>query len=89
MWIDTERKDTMNMANHIPYEYRIETLEDVLIAKTKALFNLKGSISQMEIDRRYALCHSKEQYLSIGKQLQDKIAYKDYQLIDGHLCVEL
>lgn len=65
------------------------TLEDVLIAKTKALFNLEGSIYQMKIDRRYALCHSKEQYLSIGKQLQDKIAYTDYQLIDGHLCVEL
>ena len=24
MRIDTERKDTMNMANHIPYGYRIE-----------------------------------------------------------------
>lgn len=78
--------------NRMQYFLRVDsdlTLEDVLIAKTKALFNLKGSISQMEIDRRYALCHSKEQYLSIGKQLQDKIAYKDYQLIDGHLCVEL
>ena len=65
------------------------TLEDVLIAKAKAMFNLRGSISQMEIDRRYVLCHSKEQYLSIGNQIVDKIASKNYDIVDGHLLIEL
>ena len=65
------------------------TLEDVLIAKAKAMFNLRGSISQMEIDRRYALCHSKEQYLSIGKQIEEKIKTNDYEIIEGHMLIEL
>ena len=53
-------------------------LEDVLIAKSKAMFNLEGAISQIEFDRRYALSHSKTQYLSIEKQLQDKITSNDF-----------
>lgn len=64
-------------------------LEDVLIAKAKAMFNLIGSISQMEIDRRYSLCHSKKQYLSIGKQLENKVETKKYEVMYGHLIIEL
>lgn len=78
--------------NRMQYYLRVNsdlTLEDVLIAKNKAMFNLRGAISQINFDRRYALCHTKEQYLSIEKQLQDKISSNDYQIIDGHLCVEL
>lgn len=78
--------------NRTQYYLRLNsdlTLEDVLIAKDKALFNLRGAISQIEFDKKYVLCHSKEQYLSIEKQLQDKIASGDYQLLDDHLCVEL
>ena len=78
--------------NRMQYYLRMNSdlnLEDVLIAKSKAMFNLEGAISQIEFDRRYALSHSKTQYLSIEKQLQDKITSNDYQLIDGHLCVEL
>lgn len=78
--------------NRMQYFLRVNsdmTLEDVLIAKAKAMFNLRGSISQMEIDRRYVLCHSKEQYLSIGNQIVDKIASKNYDIVDGHLLIEL
>lgn len=93
-WIDVVShivKDS-RFKNRMQYFLRINsdlTLENVLIASTKAMLNLRESVSQIEIDRRYALCHSKEQYLSIEKQLQDKIASNDYQIIDGHLCVEL
>lgn len=78
--------------NRMQYYLRLNsdlTLEDVLIAKDKAMFNLRGAISQINFDKKYVLCHSKEQYLSIGKQLQDKITTYDYILIDGHLCIEL
>jgi hypothetical protein len=78
--------------NRMKYYLRLNsdlTLEDVLIAKDKALFDLRGAISQIDFDKKYVLCHSKEQYLSIEKQLQDKIASGDYQLLDDHLCVEL
>lgn len=84
-------KDT-RFRNRIQYYLRVNselTLEDVLIARDKAMFNLREAISQMDFDRRYALSHSKEQYLTIDKQLQDKIASEDYQIVDGHLRVEL
>ena len=65
------------------------TLEDVLIARDKVLFNISDSLCQIDFEKRYILCHSKEQYLSIGNQLEQKIASNDYQIIDGHLCVEV
>ena len=93
-WIDVVSRlvRDVRFRNRMQYFLRINsdmTLEDVLIAKTKAVFNLRSSITQMEIDRRYALCHSKEQYLSIAKQLEDKLAAKEYEVIDGHLLIEL
>ncbi len=78
--------------NRIQYCLRVNsdmTLEDVLIAKSKAMFNLREAVKQIDFDRQYTLCHSKEQYLSIDKQLQEKITSNDYQVIDGHLCIEL
>lgn len=65
------------------------TLEEVLNERHIVIFNLKNEISQIKFDRRYAICHSKEQYLSIKEQLQNKIECGDYKLIDGHLCIEL
>lgn len=93
-WIDiiSHIVKDKNFMNGMQYCLRLNTellLEDVLIANSKAMFNLRGAIKQIDFDKRYALCHSKEQYLSINKQLQDKIASNDYQIIDGHLCIEL
>lgn len=93
-WIDIISRivKDKNFKNGMQYCLRLNTellLEDVLIANSKAMFNLRGAIKQIDFDKRYALCHSKEQYLSINKQLQDKIASNDYQIIDGHLCIEL
>ena len=93
-WIDIAARIVRDarFKNRMQYFLRVNsemTLEDVLIAKAKAMFNLRGSISQMEIDRRYALCHSKEQYLSIGKQIEEKIKTNDYEIIEGHMLIEL
>lgn len=65
------------------------SLEDVYIARNRALFNLKGFVRQIEFDHSYVLQHTKEEYLSIDRQLQDKIERQDYHIIDGHLCIEL
>lgn len=93
-WIDVISRIIRDarFQNRMQYCLRVNsdmTLEDVLIAKSKAMFNLRGAVKQIDFDRRYTLCHSKEQYLSIDKQLQEKIASNDYQVIDGHLCIEL
>lgn len=64
-------------------------LEEILIARNKAMFNLQGIIAQIDFDHRYALCHTKEQYLSIDKQLEDKIVANDYKVVDGHMLIEL
>lgn len=93
-WIDVISRIIRDarFQNRMQYCLRVNsdmTLEDVLIAKNKAMFNLRGAVKQIDFDRRYTLCHSKEQYLSIDKQLQEKIAFNDYQVIDGHLCIEL
>lgn len=93
-WIDIVNRIIRNLRfrNRMQYCLRVNSdlnLEDALIAKDKALFNLRGAIAQIDFDRRYTLCHSKEQYLSIGKQLEDKIIAKDYEIVDGHLLIEL
>ena len=93
-WIDVISRIIRDarFQNRMQYCLRVNsdmTLEDVLIAKSKAMFNLRGAVKKIDFDRRYTLCHSKEQYLSIDKQLQEKIASNDYQVIDGHLCIEL
>ena len=93
-WIDVISRIIRDarFQNRMQYCLRVNTdmtLEDVLIAKSKAMFNLREAVKQIDFDRRYTLCHSKEQYLSIDKQLQEKIASNDYQVIDGHLCIEL
>ena len=78
--------------NKVQYYLRMNSncsLEDVYIARDRAMFNLRGLIGQIGFDRSYVLQHSKEKYLSIDRQLQDKIEQKDYQIIDGHLCIEL
>lgn len=64
-------------------------LEEILIARNKAMFNLQGITAQIDFDHRYVLCHTKEQYLSIGKQLEDKIVANDYEVVDGHMLIEL
>lgn len=64
-------------------------LEETLIARNKAMFNLQGIITQIDFDHRYVLCHTKEQYLSIDKQLEDKIVANDYKVVDGHMLIEL
>lgn len=65
------------------------TLEDAYIARNKAVFNLRGPVSQIRFDELYVQHHTKEEYLSIDRQLQEKIEQKDYKQIDGHLCIEI
>lgn len=54
MRIDTERKDTMNMANHIPYGYRIENgvavIDEGQAEQVRTLFS--GYLSRAGIGTR-------------------------------------
>lgn len=93
-WRETVSKITEapRVKNKIQYFLRVNSscsLEDVYIARNRVLFKLGEFVRQIEVDQLYALQHIKEEYLSIDRQLQDKIDQKDYQIIDGHLCIEL
>lgn len=93
-WVETISKITEDarVKNKFLYYLRLNSdclLEDAYIARDRAMFNLKGFVRQIGFDHSYVRRHSKEKYLSIGRQLQDKIEQKDYQIIDGHLCIEL
>lgn len=90
-WVEVISNITKDgrVKNKLHYFLRLNldcSLEDVYIARNSVLFNLRGFIRQIEFDRSYALQHSREQYLSIDKQLQDKIDQKDYNIINAHLC---
>ncbi len=93
-WVEAVSKITKDarVKNKFQYYLRMNSncsLEDVYIARDRAMFNLRGFVGQIVFDRSYVLQHLKEEYLSIDRQLQDKIEQKDYQIIDGHLCIEL
>ena len=93
-WVEAVSKITRDamLKNKFQYYLRLNSncsLEDVYIARDRAMFNLRGFVGHIGFDRSYVLQHSKEEYLSIDRQLQDKIEQKEYQIIDGHLCIEL
>lgn len=93
-WVEDVSKITEDarVKNKLQYYLRVNSncsLDDVYIYRDKALFNLKGFVDQIGFDYKYVLQHTKEEYLSIDKQLQAKIEQKDYQIIDGHLCIEV
>lgn len=93
-WVDAVSKITgdSRVKNKIQYILRVDSscsLEDIYIARNRVFFKLGEFVRQIEIDKLYVLQHTKEEYLSIDSLLQDKIDQKDYQIIDGHLCIEL
>ena len=93
-WVEAVSKiiKDARMKNKFQYYLRVNldcSLEDVYIALDMAMFNLRKFVEQIDFDRLYVLQHSKEEYLSIDRQLKDKIEQKDYQIINGHLCIEL
>ena len=93
-WVEAVSNITKDFVVKEKFKYYLRmnldcSLEDVYIARNRALFNLKGFVRQIEFDHSYVLQHTKEEYLSIDRQLQDKIERQDYHIIDGHLCIEL
>lgn len=93
-WVATVSKITADsrVKNKIQYFLRVNTncsLEDIYTVRNRALFKLGETVRQITVDQAYVLQHTKEEYLSIEKQLQDKIDQGDYLIIDGHLCIEL
>lgn len=76
----------------VQYFLRLNTecsLEDVFKEQDKLTFNLRGFIRQINFDHAYVLQHSKEEYLSIGRQLQEKYEQEEYEFVEGHLCIEI
>lgn len=93
-WVEAISKiarDT-RVKNKFQYYLRVNSdcsLEDIYIACDGIMFNLREIVEQIGFDHSYVLLHSKEEYLSIDRQKQDKIDQNAYQIIDGHLCIEL
>ena len=93
-WVDAVSNITKDFSVREKFLYYLRmnldcSLEDVYIARSRAWLNLEEFVSQIDFDHSYVLQHTKEEYLSIDRQLQDKIEQKDYRLINGHLCIEL
>ena len=78
--------------NKVQYYLRLDTersLEDVFKEQDRLMFNLGGLVRQINFDHAYVLQHSKEEYLSIDRQLQEKYEQEEFELVDGHLCIEI
>ena len=93
-WVDIADRilRDMRFKNKLEYFLRVKTdisLPEIKRISKKVSLNLRGAISNISFDRKYCLCHTKEDYQNLPKQLERKINEGDYQLIDGHMCIEL
>ena len=69
----------VNLKTSIPFKDKMLLSRNICIGMTKL-------ISSLEFDRKYIESHSREEYLSIGEQLCQKINSKDYY-VEGHNLV--
>lgn len=95
---DTWMKTLSFIANSYLFNCRLQaflrinldcSLEDVLKVKKLTTGNIFQAIKGIRFDQEYALHHTKEEYLSINRQLKEKIDTKDYKLINSRICIEL
>ena len=93
-WAEVVNKITKDyrLKRRIYYYLRVNSqlsIEDVFIAGNKAIFNLQEYTRQIDFDHTFVLQHTKDQYLSIDKQLQKKIEDNDFYILDDYVCIEL
>ena len=93
-WVDIADRmlRDMRFKNKLEYYLRVRTeipLPEIKTISKKVSLNLRSAISNITFDKKYCLCHTKDEYLDLPKQLEKKICARDYQIIDGHICIEL
>lgn len=91
-WIETidNISKSKRFTERLMYCIRLESelpLQDKFIAYNKVISNIAGYVEAIIFDREFALCHEKEEYLTINNHLQEKIESGDFKVIDEHLCI--
>ena len=79
-------------SNRLLYLARLEeglSLEEKHIACKNAMDNIASYMEAISFEKEYALCHEKEEYLSIEQQLQDKLENNEYDVLEGHLIIDV
>ena len=82
----------MRFKDKLVYLLRVNTelpLPEIKKISKKILINLNSAVSNISFDKKYCMCHLKDEYLNLPKQIEEKIKVKDYRIIDRQMYIEL
>lgn len=93
-WVATIQKilHSPYFEEQLRYYLRIDQdwgLEDACIASKKVIFNFQQYTNRINFNHKYVLMHSEDQFLSINEQIEKNWEDKKYEIIKGHLCIEV
>ena len=80
--------NSKSFKNRVFYHLRVNSkclLEDVFASRNKLIFHIEDLIDNFQLEKKYVLSHTKEEYFNIDKSIQMKYEAGDYLFNKGYI----